>query len=149
MRVYIGADHGGFKLKQDLKPWLIESGYDVDDLGAFNFVPEDDFVDYAWPLALKVGSDEAARGILICRSGQGECIVANKAKGVRAAPAWNEKAAYVARHDNDANIICLPADYITEAGAKKMVEIFLKTPFGTEERFRRRVKKVRMIDTNL
>ncbi|MBI4049707.1 MAG: RpiB/LacA/LacB family sugar-phosphate isomerase [Candidatus Doudnabacteria bacterium] len=149
MKVYIGADHGGFKLKEELKVWLKELGHDMEDLGAFSFLPEDDFVDYAWPLALKVGGDEVARGILICRSGQGECIVANKAKGVRAVTAWNEKSAYAGRHDNDANVVCLPADYISLETAKKMIEIFLTTPFGTEERFRRRVGKVRNIDINL
>ncbi|MBI2356285.1 MAG: RpiB/LacA/LacB family sugar-phosphate isomerase [Candidatus Doudnabacteria bacterium] len=149
MKIYIGADHGGFKLKEELKGWLKDSGYDFEDLGAFNFVPEDDFVDYAWPLALKVGGDESARGILVCRSGQGECVVANKARGVRAVPAWNEKSAYAGRHDNNANIVCLPADYITPDGARKIIEIFLTTPFGEEERFHRRVDKVRKIDANL
>lgn len=149
MKVYLGADHGGFKLKEYLKYWLIGVGHEVHDLGASSFASEDDFPDYAWPVALKVGSDPSARGILVCRSAQGECIVANKAKGVRAAPAWNEQTAFTARNDNDANILCLPADYVSTETAKKIVEIFLTTPFGQDERFHRRVNKVRKIDINL
>jgi ribose 5-phosphate isomerase B len=149
VKVYIGADHGGFKLKEEIKKWLSEWGHDVEDMGAFNYVPEDDYPDYAWPVGLKVGSNHKTFGILACRSGQGECIVANKAKGVRAAIAWNEKSAEAARHDDDANVLCLPADYISLDDAKKIVYAFLTTKFGKDERFHRRVDKVRKIDINL
>jgi ribose 5-phosphate isomerase B len=149
MKVYLGADHGGFKLKEEIKEWLNEWHIEHQDLGAFTYVPGDDYPDYAWPVAVKVGSEPNTFGILTCRSGQGESIVANKAKGARAALVWNEKAAIDSRNDDDANILCLPADFITMDNAKKIVHVFLTTPFGEDERYHRRLDKVKKIDTNL
>jgi ribose 5-phosphate isomerase B len=151
MKIYLGADHGGFKLKEEVKHWLEGWGFEYEDMGAFNYTQDDDYPDYAWPVAMKVGiQDDEAMGILICRSGQGECIVANKAKGARAALAWNEETAHAARNDDDANILCLAADYTTVETAKKIIHMFLNTPFDdSQERFIRRVNKVRKIDINL
>ncbi|MEO8065338.1 MAG: RpiB/LacA/LacB family sugar-phosphate isomerase [Candidatus Doudnabacteria bacterium] len=150
MKVYLGADHGGFKLKEEIKNWLAEWHIEFEDLGAKEFKSDDDYPDYAWPVAVKVGNAEGAFGILACRSGQGESIVANKAKGARAALAWTEHSAAAARNDDDANILCLPADYVTLGSAKAMVHMFLTTPFDEkEERFVRRVNKVKKIDVNL
>lgn len=149
MKVYIGADHGGIKLKNEAIKWLQEWHFEVEDLGAFDFKSEDDYPDFAWPVAQKVGNEPYTFGILVCRSGQGVCIVANKAKGARAALAWNVQAAQAARHDDDANILCLPADYLTIDNAKQIVNAFLTTPFNAEPRFKRRVDKVRGIDANL
>ncbi len=149
MKIYLGADHGGYKLKEEIKNWLKEWGHSFEDFGADKFEPEDDYPDFAWPVAVKVGHERGSMGILVCRSGQGECIVANKAKGARAALAWNQQTAHAARNDDDANILCLAADYTTLDIAKKIVHEFLNTPFGTEERFLRRVNKVKKIDINL
>ncbi|MBX4204701.1 MAG: RpiB/LacA/LacB family sugar-phosphate isomerase [Candidatus Doudnabacteria bacterium] len=149
MKVYLGADHGGFKLKEEIKVWLKEWHFEFEDMGNHKYDEEDDYPDFAWPTAMKVGSEPAALGILVCRSGQGESIVANKAKGVRAAIAWNEHSAHAARNDDDANILCLPANYVTLDQAKAIVHGFLTTKFGSEERFHRRVDKVRKIDVNL
>ncbi|MBI2607762.1 MAG: RpiB/LacA/LacB family sugar-phosphate isomerase [Candidatus Doudnabacteria bacterium] len=150
MKVYLGADHGGFKLKEEIKEWLDEWHVEYKDLGAFTFVPEDDYPDYAWDLGLKVGNDPDSLGILACRSGQGECIVANKVKGVRAGLAWTEKSAYKVRNDDDANVLCLPADYLTLENARKIVHTFLNTPFDKNtERYVRRLNKVKKIDENL
>lgn len=149
MIVYMGADHGGFKLKEEIKNWLLDWHIEYKDLGAFEYNPEDDYPDFAWPVAVRVGSEQSAVGILVCRSGQGECMVANKAKGARAALAWNEQSAIAARNDDDANILCLPADYVSLNNAKKIVHAFLTTPFGKAERFARRVDKVKKIDLNL
>jgi ribose 5-phosphate isomerase B len=149
MKIYLGADHGGYKLKEEIKNWLKEWGFSFEDLGADKFDPEDDYPDFAWPVAVKVGHERDSMGILVCRSGQGECIVANKAKGARAALAWNEQTAHAARNDDDANILCLAADYTTLDSAKKIIHEFLNTKFGTEERFLRRVNKVKKIDINL
>lgn len=149
MKVYLGADHGGYKLKEEIKNWLYEWQIKFEDLGAYEFKSDDDYPDFAWPVGVKVGSEPGSFGILACRSGQGESIVANKAKGARAALAWNEKTAHAARNDDDANILCLPADYVSVDTAKKIVQTFLKTPFADEERFQRRVNKVRKIDINL
>jgi|SRR6185436_11365712 len=149
MKIYLGADHGGYKLKEEIKNWLKEWGYSYEDFGADKFDAEDDYPDFAWPVAVKVGHEQGSFGILICRSGQGECIVANKAKGARAALSWNEKTAHAARNDDDANILCLAADYTGLDEAKKIVHTFLSTPFAVEERFVRRVNKVKKIDINL
>lgn len=149
MKVYIGADHGGYKLKEELKNWLSEWHFEFEDLGAHQFDSEDDYPDFAWAVGGKVGNEPGAFGILACRSGQGVCVVANKAKGVRAVLAWHEKSAFAARNDDDANILCLPADYISLDTAKKIVHAFLTTPFAAEERFVRRVNKVKKIDINL
>lgn len=149
MKIYIGADHAGFKLKEEIKQWLPEWHVEFEDLGNQKFDQEDDYPDFAWPLAVKVGSEPGNLGILICRSGQGECVVANKAKGARAVLAWNEKSAHAARNDDDANILCLPADYITYDSAKKIVHTFLTTPFGDLPRYKRRLDKVKKIDLNL
>jgi len=147
MKIYLGADHGGYKLKENIKDWLKEWQFAFEDLGAKEFRPDDDYPDFAWPVALKVGLEPGSFGILACRSGEGECIVANKAKGARAALAWNEHSAKAARNDDDANILCLPADYLTLDQAKAVVHDFLTTPFNAkEERFVRRVNKVKKID---
>ncbi len=149
MTVYLGADHGGIKLKNEVIKWLREWHFEPKDLGAFDYKSDDDYPDYAWPVATKVGSEPYTFGILVCRSGQGVCIVANKAKGARAALAWNEQSAQAARNDDDANILCLPSDYLTIDNAKKIVHTFLTTPFNSEPRFKRRIDKVKKIDINL
>lgn len=150
MKVYLGADHGGYKLKESIKDWLKEWQFQFEDLGAHEFRPDDDYPDFAWPVAVKVGSEPGSFGILACRSGEGECIVANKAKGARAALAWGEHVASKSRNDDDANILCLPADYVALDSAKAIVYAFLTTPFASqEERFVRRVNKVNKLDINL
>jgi ribose 5-phosphate isomerase B len=149
MKIYLGADHGGYKLKEEIKNWLTEWNFEFEDLGAKTFDSEDDYPDFAWAVGVKVGSEDDTLGILSCRSGQGECIVANKAKGARAALAWSEKLAFAARNDDDANILCIAADYTGMDEAKKIVHAFLTTPFAKEERFLRRVNKVKKIDINL
>ena len=149
MKVYVGADHGGLKLKNEVVKWLKEMHFEVEDMGAHDFKSEDDYPDYAWPVGVKVGSGPYTLGVLVCRSGQGVCIVANKAKGARAAIAWTEQAAHAARHDDDANILCLPADYLTIDNARKIVQTFMTTPFNAEPRFKRRIDKVKNIDVNL
>jgi ribose 5-phosphate isomerase B len=151
MKIYLGADHGGYKLKEEVKKWLKEWNFAFGDEGAYRFDSEDDYPDFAWAVGQKVGKElPRAMGILICRSGQGECIVANKVRGIRAAVCWNEKSAHSARNDDDVNVLCLPADYLTIDLAKKIVHTFLTTPFDNkEERFVRRVNKVKKIDINL
>ncbi len=150
MKIFLGADHGGYKYKEEIKKWLKEWHFDFVDEGAFRFDSEDDYPDFAWNVAKKVGHNPKTKGILICRSGQGVCIVANKGKGVRAALCWNEHSAHAARNDDDANILCLPADYLTVDNTKKIIHTFLTTKFDhKDERFQRRVNKVKKIDINL
>ncbi|HYE22420.1 MAG TPA: RpiB/LacA/LacB family sugar-phosphate isomerase [Verrucomicrobiae bacterium] len=149
MKIYLGADHGGYKLKEELKKWIKEWHHSFEDMGAFRYDSKDDYPDYAWEVGMKVGSEPKARGILLCRSGQGVCVVANKARGARAVVAWNEQSAEASRHDDDANILCLPADYLTIDNAKKIVHAFLVTKFSGDEEDKRRLEKIRKIDQNL
>jgi len=128
MKIAIGSDHAGYELKEDLEARLVESGYSVHDLGTYG--PESvDYPDYAHPVALSVESGTDKMGILICGSANGVCMTANKHAGIRAALCWTPEIAGLARQHNDANIICLPARFITTEEAWKMVEKFLHTPF--------------------
>jgi len=147
MVIYLGADHGGFALKEKLKEVLKRDGYDLVDLGASTFQDGDDYPDFAAPVAERVGADpDTSRGILICRSGFGMDITANKFPGVRAALPLSSDHIYQGRHDDDVNILCLSADFIDETTALNMMKIFLSTPFAKEERYTRRLKKISHFD---
>lgn len=139
--IYIGADHGGFQLKEQIKLWLKEDGVEVEDLGADSLDPEDDYPDFIIPVAEKVASDPGSLGIVIGRSGNGEAITANKVKGARAAVCLNVEMAKKAKEHNNANILSVGADYIQEEEVKNIVKTFLETPFSNEERHVRRHKK--------
>ena len=139
--VYLGTDHGGYKLKEEIKNWLVENNTQVEDLGAYSFDPEDDYPDFIIPVAQKVALDPQSLGIVIGRSGNGEAITANKVKGIRAALCLNEEMAKKAREHNNANIISLGADYISVDRAKKIVKVFIETVFTNEQRHIRRIKK--------
>ena len=148
MKIYLGADHGGFKLKEKIKTWLTEWGFAFEDLGAHSLVEGDDYPDYAVPVAQKVATEPGALGILACRSGQGECVVANKVKGIRAVVAWSQESAMVSRNDDHVNILCLAADHVGMAEQQKIVRVFLSTPFAGEERFQRRIDKIKQLEQN-
>jgi ribose 5-phosphate isomerase B len=143
MVIYIGADHGGFALKEKLKAVLKNDGYDPDDLGAAAYQDGDDYPDFAAPVAEKVSiAPETSRGILICRSGFGMDITANKFPGVRAALPLSPDHIYQGRHDDDVNVLCIAADFVDEATALNMMKVFLSTPFAPDERYTRRIKKI-------
>ncbi len=147
LRVVIGADHGGFPLKAELAPWLRASGYDVLDLGAETLVPTDDYPDYALAVAEAVASGKARRGIIICGSGIGACIVANKIPGIRACPCHDTYSAHQGVEHDDMNVLCLGARVVGGALAREVVESFLKAEFLNEERFQRRLQKVLDIES--
>ena len=147
LRVAIGADHGGFPLKAELTPWLRECGYEVMDLGAETLIPTDDYPDYALAVAEAVASGRAQRGIIICGSGIGACIVANKIPGVRACPCHDTYSAHQGVEHDDMNVLCLGARVVGGALAREVVEAFLKAEFLDEERFRRRLRKVLNIES--
>lgn len=136
----IGADHAGYQLKEKLKTYLTEKGYEMKDFGCHS---EDsiDYPDYAHPVADYVTSNEGTLGILICGSGNGISMTANKHQGIRCALCWKEEIAKLAREHNDANIISLPARFISEDEAKAMVDAFLTTDFEGG-RHQRRVDKI-------
>ena len=124
----IGADHAGFYLKQALIAYLTNNGYEVKDFGCHSEASID-YPDYAHPVASMVEENEGMLGILICGSGNGISMTANKHQGVRSALCWKKEIAELARQHNDANILTLPARFISEEEAKEMVDIFLSTAF--------------------
>lgn len=145
--LYIASDHGGFKLKEDLKKVLDKKNIQYTDLGPKKVNLSDDYPDYAKLVAQQVSKSPIKNsGILICRSGQGVCIVANKFKRVRAALVWNLAEAKISRNDDMSNVLCLPADYVSSKKAILLVESWLNTPFSKELRHKRRIKKIEQIE---
>lgn len=144
MKIFIGADHNGFGLKSKLSDYLKRAGYDIVDEGDERLDPEDDFPVFAGKVCMAVlGSDDAdPRGILICGSGQGMCMAANRFKGIRASLAWDQTSAREARNDDNANVLCLPAKLLDGAQADVIVETWLNTPFANAPRFVRRLKEL-------
>ncbi len=140
--VALGADHGGLSLKTDLIPWLESLGYRVTDVGAYSLDPADDYPDFAEAVARAVTSDQAERGILICGSGVGACIAANKVPGVRACLGHDIYSAHQGVEHDDMNILCLGARVVGIELAKDLVAAFLNAGFTGEERHRRRLDKV-------
>jgi len=140
-KIYLGSDHGGFKLKEEIKKFLNELNYEYEDLGAKNYEPLDDYPDYAYLVANKVAQTDSY-GILICSSGVGMCIAANKVKGIRAVNAYNVEIAKKSREHNNTNILCLGQNFINFQLAKDIVRAWLQTGFSNEERHKRRVKKL-------
>jgi ribose 5-phosphate isomerase B len=144
MIIYIGADHRGFNLKEHLKTVLKNDGYDVIDVGAATYDKDDDFPVFAGLVAGKVGvAPETDRGILICGSGFGMDIAADKYKNIRAALPMSVGHAYQARHDDDANVLAIATDFTDEKTAEQIVKTFLATPFAKEERSARRIEEIR------
>ncbi|HVO33213.1 MAG TPA: ribose 5-phosphate isomerase B [Elusimicrobiota bacterium] len=147
MKLALGSDHAGFGLKAVLAAWLRSAAggrHAVRDVGTFT-AESCDYPDFAFQVARRVASGGARRGILICGSGIGMAMAANKIQGVRAAVAWNPETAQLSAEHNNANVLCLPARFVDARQAKRMTAIFLKTPFG-EGRHRRRVAKIRALD---
>ena len=126
--VAIGCDHAGFIYKADLESFLEGKGVDYKDFGTSS-TDSVDYPDFAHPVASAVENQECAFGILLCGSGNGVAITANKHQGIRAAICWGEELAELARKHNDANIICIPARFVREGDVEKMLEIFLHTEF--------------------
>lgn len=141
--IFVGADHRGFHRKEKIKEWLSEWGYHVQDMGGTSYDFDDDWTDYAIKVAENVTGNNGCRGILVCSSGIGVCIAANKVKGIRAATCSNEKQVRIGRNDDDINILCLSSELVDEDVSKQMIKTFLDTVFAAEERFIRRIKKVR------
>ena len=144
MKIYLGADHGGYAAKEQLKKWLQANHYDFEDCGAFQLDPEDDYPDFSFPAAEKVAQDSLheARGILSCRSSGGAVIAANKVRGIRAVSVFDQTSARHAREHNDANIIGVSGDWSTSEQIQEIVKTFLTTPFSQEPRHLRRIQKI-------
>ncbi|MBC6608195.1 ribose 5-phosphate isomerase B [Hymenobacter sp. BT188] len=128
MKIAIGSDHAGFEYKQMLAKWLRDAGHEVQDFGTHS--PDSvDYPDFVHPLASAITADEFKQGILVCGSANGVCITANKHRGIRAAIAWEPELASLARQHNDANILCVPARFISEEAAREITDKFLNTEF--------------------
>lgn len=140
MRIAIGCDHAAFKLKEKLMPYLIAKGYEIKDFGCYS-EERADYPDFAHSVAKGVESKEFDYGLLMCGSGNGISMAANKHKGIRAALCWMPEIAELARLHNDANILTLPARYMNEEEAKKCIDIFYTTAFEGGRHFDR-VKKI-------
>lgn len=147
MLIYIGADHQGFQLKDALKKFLKERGYEVIDVGNDKYDENDDYPDFAALVARQVAQDVfTRRGILICGSGAGVDITANKFKDIRSVLAANPDQAYLSRKDDDTNVLSLAAEFTSEEIAKKITSVWLSTPFSGGERYKRRIEKIRDLE---
>ncbi len=139
-RLPIASDHAGFALKEKLVQHLASLGFEVADLGTTS-ESSTDYADYAHPLAQNVSSGDARRGVLLCGTGLGMSYVANRYPHVRAAVAWSPQVAELARRHNDANVLVLPARFLSEADARSILDTWLATPFDGG-RHARRVEKI-------
>lgn len=173
--IYLGADHRGYKLKEKIKQWLKEWGYTFEDMGALEYSPDDDYTDFISKVAQQVSEDpEKNRGIILGMSGQGEAMVANKFKGVRAAvfygPSnkywiwsflinfWSALPAFLvyrknfkkvielSREHNDANVLSLGASFLHDRLAKYILKLWLETNFSGEEKHARRINKIKELE---
>ncbi|MDP3963553.1 MAG: RpiB/LacA/LacB family sugar-phosphate isomerase [bacterium] len=141
--IYLGADHGGFALKERIKAFLTGKGLEVADKGNVILDPDDDYPDFALDVSEAVAKNPSLhRGILVCRNGIGMSVVANKVKGVRCSHAESVEVARTSRLDDDTNVLALPADHFEESEALKVVETWLETPFSGADRHKRRLKKI-------
>jgi ribose 5-phosphate isomerase B len=145
--IYIASDHGGLSLKQKVVKHLSLKKVMYQDLGPFKLDPQDDYPDFAKQVASAVAKNpETHIGILLCRSGQGMCVAANKIKGIRAVSAWNKELAFSTRNDDFGNVLCLASDHIKPSDALKIADVFIKTPFSKSARHGRRINKIKQME---
>lgn len=144
MQVFIGADHAGFQLKSAVMVHLSKRGINVEDDGDRELDPDDDYPQFAYSVTTKVlgSEDDDPRGILLCGSGQGMCIAANRVRAIRAALCWNQDTARETRNDNDSNVLCIPARALSEEEALRIIDVWLDTPFSGASRHARRIREV-------
>ena len=143
MRVHLATDHAGLELKNSIKSYLIDKGYDVMDHGAHNYDPLDDYPDFIFPCAKAVAAEEDSRGIILGGSGQGEAMAANRIKGVRAAVFYNglEEIVKLSREHNNANVLSLGARFLTAEEIHNVIDLWLHEPFAGG-RHQRRIEKL-------
>lgn len=146
MKVFIGADHRGFALKEHIKEHLLSRGVEVGDGGAFSLDPQDDYPDFAYRVARAVAKEPGSFGVLLCSSGMGMDVVANKVRGVRATVGYSKEAIVHARTQDDINVLTLAADVLRPSQAAALVNLFLATAFDGAERNRRRLAKVAAVE---
>jgi len=140
-KIFLGADHAGFKLKEHIRKFLDKLGYQYEDLGAYTDENGSDYPEIAFKLARKT-AERNGNGILMCGTGTGEAIVANKVKGVRAANCFDEYTARMSREHNNSNVLCLGARILNKGASEKIVKTWLEADFSSEARHRRRVRQI-------
>ncbi|MCB9365932.1 MAG: ribose 5-phosphate isomerase B [Calditrichaeota bacterium] len=141
MKIAIGSDHAGFEMKQELIPWLRQLGHDLQDVGTHSAAPAD-YPDFARAVGAEVAADRADRGIIICGSGVGACVAANKVKGIRAGMCHDSYSARQGVEHDDVNTLCLGSRIIGIELARDVIQAFLGARFSHEERHERRLQKV-------
>jgi len=144
MKIYLGADHRGFALKEKIKEWLDEWGKDYEDLGNDKYDSMDDFPDFAIKVGEKVSKGKG-KGILLCGSG-GMALAANKIKGVWAVEVWDIERARHAKSDDNANVLVIPADVVDTRMAKEMLKVWFKTKVKKERKYKRRLNKIKNLE---
>lgn len=146
--IYLGADHRGYELKEKIARWLFEWGYDFLDVGAQSFDLTDDYTKYVGEAASLVAGDKGSKGIMLCGSGVGAVVVANKFDGVRAGIGISSGQVKAGRNDDDMNVLVIAADFTKEAEAKEMLKSFLETDFAGDEKYKRRLQDIQKIEAN-
>ncbi len=145
--IYIGADHRGFELKAKINYWLKGRGYEFEDVGAYKYDRDDDYVDFGVEVAQKVAqSPEKRVGIVICGSGMGVEVAANKVKGIRCGLGFEVDQVHAGRKDDNINVLAIAADNLTEDEVIALVEQFLETEFVETDRYLRRIEKVKRFE---
>ena len=146
-KIFLGTDHAGFELKEEIKKYLSKQGFEIYDMGALSFDPKDDYPDFIVPVAKKVAENPNNKGIIFGASGQGEAIAANKIKGIRAALHYggNMEIIRLSRTHNDSNVLSLGARFLTKEEAIGAVKTWLNTDFSNEKRHLRRIGKISKI----
>lgn len=144
MTIYLASDHAGFELKNKIKAFVEQKGFQTQDCGAFSFEPTDDYPDFIKKAAELLSKNPGHRAIILGGSGQGEAMAANRFNGVRAAVyyGFNEEIIRLSREHNDANALSIGARFVKEDDALKAVELFLNTPFSNDQRHKRRIDKI-------
>jgi ribose 5-phosphate isomerase B len=146
MKVIIGSDHAGYALKERLKNYFDKVNIKYEDVGAFSKNDKDDYPVYAEMVSKKVSKNKLLKGILICGSGTGMAIAANKFRGIRAVVCYDKYSAKMSRHDNDANVLCLRGRFFPHDKARDIVSVWLKSKFSGLARHKRRVSELKKLE---
>lgn len=148
MKVYLASDHAGFDLKKKVQEFLVAQNYEVEDCGDFAPIAGDDYPDFISKASEKVSKDPNSMGIVFGKSGAGEEIVANKFANIRAVIGFSRENVILSRKDNDANILSLGSEFVSDEKALELAKLFLETPFSNEKRHQRRIEKIKRIEDN-
>jgi len=148
MKIFTGADHRGYLLKEKINSWVFEWGYTFTDVGALIIDPFDDFTKYVSEVASLVANTRGSRGVVLCGSGVGADILANKFDGIRASIGKDKNQIKKGRSDDDMNILVLAADFTKDEEAKEMLKQFLDTKFKGKSRFKKRLQEIEKIEAN-